>query len=76
MLVKKQHLEPYMEQLTGSKLGNEYDMAVYCPPCLFNFYAEYIVWNARIWEDSKLQVEVANGSILNYILHKWINYLP
>jgi len=45
-------------------------------PCLFNFYAEYIVWNARIWEDSKLQVEVANGSILNYILHKWINYLP
>ena len=35
MLVKKQHLEPYMEQLTGSKLGKEYDMPVYCHPvCL------------------------------------------
>ena len=35
MLVKKQHLEPYMEQLTSSKLGKEYDMPVYCHPvCL------------------------------------------
>ena len=29
-MVKKQQLEPYMEQLTGSKLGKEYDKAVYC----------------------------------------------
>ena len=28
--VKKQLLQPYMEQLTGSKLGKEYDKAVYC----------------------------------------------
>ena len=28
--VKKQQLEPDMEQLTGSKLGKEYDKAVYC----------------------------------------------
>ena len=28
--VKKQQLEPYMEQLTSSKLGKEYDKAVYC----------------------------------------------
>ena len=28
--VKKQQLEPDMEQLTGSKLGKEYIMAVYC----------------------------------------------
>ena len=26
---QKQQLEPYME-LTGSKLGNEYDKAIYC----------------------------------------------
>ena len=32
MLVKKQQMEPYMEQLTGSKLGKEYDKAVYCHP--------------------------------------------
>ena len=28
--VKKQQLEPDMEQQTGSKLGKEYDKAVYC----------------------------------------------
>ena len=29
-VVKKQQLEPYVEQLTGSKLGKEYNKAVYC----------------------------------------------
>ena len=32
MQVKKQQLEPDMEQLTGSKLGKEYIKAVYCHP--------------------------------------------
>ena len=32
MQVKKQDLEPDMEQWTGSKLGKEYDKAVYCHP--------------------------------------------
>ena len=32
MLVKKQQLELDMEQLTSSKLGKEYDKAVYCHP--------------------------------------------
>ena len=30
MKVKKQQLEPDMEQQTGSKLGKEYVKAVYC----------------------------------------------
>ena len=30
MQVKKQQLEPDMEQRTGSKLGKEYVKAVYC----------------------------------------------
>ena len=30
--IKKQQLEPYMEQLIGSKLGKDYDMTVYCHP--------------------------------------------
>ena len=35
MKVKKQHLEPDMKQLTASKLGKEYDKALYCHPgCL------------------------------------------
>ena len=29
---KKQQLEPYMEQLTSSKLGKEYIKAGYCHP--------------------------------------------
>ena len=32
MQVKKQQLEPDMEQRTGSKLGKEYVKAVYCFP--------------------------------------------
>ena len=35
MCVKEQQLEPDTEQWTGSKLGKEYDKAVYCyPVCL------------------------------------------
>ena len=32
MWVKKQQLEPDMEQQTSSKLGKEYDKTVYCLP--------------------------------------------
>ena len=32
MRVKKQQLELDMQQLTGSKLGKEYNKAVYCHP--------------------------------------------
>ena len=32
MQVKKQQLEPDMEQQSGSKLGKEYVKAVYCHP--------------------------------------------
>ena len=32
MQVRKQQLEPNMEQQTDSKLGNEYIKAVYCHP--------------------------------------------
>ena len=34
--VKKQHLEPDMEQWTGSKLGKESIKAVYCYPDYLN----------------------------------------
>ena len=37
MQVKKQQLEPDMKQLTGSKLGKEYDKAVYCHPAYLNY---------------------------------------
>ena len=49
MHVKKQQLDPHMEQQTGSKLGNEYIKAAYCQPAYF-FYAEYIMQNVRLDE--------------------------
>ena len=54
MQVKKQQLEPDLEQQTGPKLGKQYDRAVLLSPCLFNSYAEYIMQNARL-DDSKLE---------------------
>ena len=37
MQVKKQQLELDMKQRTGSKLGKEYDKAVYCPPAYLTY---------------------------------------
>ena len=37
MRVKKQYLEPDMEQWTGSKLGKEYAKAVYCHPAYLTY---------------------------------------
>ena len=61
MLVKKQSLELDMDQWTGSKLGKEYDKAVYCHR-LFNFYAEYIMGNARM-DESQAEIKFAGRNI-------------
>ena len=53
MQVKKQQLEPDMEQLTGSKLGKQYVKAI-LPVLLFNLYAEYNRQNAG-WMNHKLE---------------------
>ena len=37
MQVKKQQLEPYKEQRTCSKLGKEYNKAVYCHPAYLTY---------------------------------------
>ena len=50
MQVKKQQLEPDMEQQTGSKQEKEYIKAVYWHPSYFNLYAEYIMRNAGLKE--------------------------
>ena len=49
MQVKKQQLELDVEHQTGSKSGKEWVKAV-LSPCLFNFYAEYIMQNAGLDE--------------------------
>ena len=50
MQVKKQQLEPDMEQQTGFKLGKRVHQGCILSRCLFNLYAEYIMQNARLDE--------------------------
>ena len=54
-----------MEQWTGSKLGKEYVKAVYCQsPCLFKFYAEYIIRNVR-QDEAQAGIKIAKRNINN-----------
>ena len=55
MQVKKQQLELNMEQWTGSKLGKEYDKAV---------YAEYIMQNAWL-DEAQAGIKIAGRNINN-----------
>ena len=64
MQVKKQQLKPDMEQKNGSKLGKEYIKAVYCPPCLFNLYAEYVMRNAGL-DEAKAEIKTSGRNINN-----------
>ena len=34
------------------------------PPCLFNFYAEYIMWNARL-DEAQAGIKIAGRNINN-----------
>ena len=59
MQVKKQQLEPDMEQWTGSKSGKEYIVTL-----LINLYAEYIMQNARLYE-AQAGIKIARRNINN-----------
>ena len=62
MQVKKQQLEPDMEKQTASKLGKEYDKAVYCHPayltCMKSTSFEMMGWMKHKME-SKLPGEIS-----------------
>ena len=64
MQVKKQQLEPDVEQWTGSKLGKEYIRAVYCHPALFNLYAEYRMRNAGL-DKARAGIKIVGRNINN-----------
>ena len=64
MQVKKQQLELDMEWLTGSKLGKEYIKACILSLCLFNLYAQYIMWNAGL-DKAQAGIKTARKSINN-----------
>ena len=64
MQVKKQQLEPDMEQWTGYKLGKEYVKAVYCHPAYLSYMqstsCEMLGWMKHKLE-SKLLDEAQAG---------------
>ena len=61
MQVRKQQLEPDIEQWTGSKLGKEYVKAVYCPP-VYLIYAEYTMGNTRL-NEAQAGIKIAGRNI-------------
>ena len=63
MQVKKQQLEPDMEQWTGSKLGKELVKAIYCHPAYLT-YAENIMWNPGLVE-AQAEIKIAERNINN-----------
>ena len=54
MQVKKQQLELYMEQQTGSKSGKEYIKAVYCHPAYLT-YMQSTSYEMPGWMKHKLE---------------------
>ena len=54
MKVKKQQLEPHMEQQTGSKSGKEYVKAVFCHPAYLT-YIQGISCETPGWMKHKLE---------------------
>ena len=74
MLVKKQQLEPDMEQLTGSGLGKEYDKAVYCHSAylisVHSTSCEMLGWmNHKL--ELRLLVEISTTSDMQMIPLEW-----
>ena len=63
MEVKKQHLEPDMEQQTGSKLGKEY-IKLYIVTLIFHLYTEYIMRNAGL-DEAQVRIKIAGRSTNN-----------
>ena len=64
---KKQQLELYMEQQTGSKLGKECVKALYCHPAYLT-YAENIMGNAGL-DEAQAGIKIARRNInsLRYV---------
>ena len=64
MQVKKQQLQLDMKQQTGYKLGKWVRQGCILSPCLFNLYAEYIMWHARL-DEAQAGIKIAGRNIHN-----------
>ena len=70
MHIKKQQLEPDMEEQTGSELGKEYVKAVYCHPAYLTYMqstsCEMLGWMTHKME-SRLLGEMSTTSDMQMI---------
>ena len=64
MQVRKQQLELDMEEQTSPKLGKESLDSFILSPCLFNFYAEYIMQNASL-DEARAGIKISGRNINN-----------
>ena len=64
MQIKKQQLEPDREQWTGFQIGKGVRQGCILSPCLFNFYAEYIMRNSGL-EETQAGIKIAGRNINN-----------
>ena len=64
MQVKKQQLEPWMEQLIGSGLKKRVWQSCLLSPCLFNLYAEHIMRNAGL-DELQAGIKIGGRNINN-----------
>ena len=65
MQVKKQQVEPDMEQRTGSKLGKEFVKAVYCHHAYLTYIqSKCIMQNARL-DEAQTGIKIAKRNINN-----------
>ena len=62
MQVKKQQLEPNMEQ--WFQIGKGVCQSCILSSCLFNFYAKYIMWNAGL-DEAQAGIKIAGRNINN-----------
>ena len=63
MQVKKQQLEPYMKQQTGSKLGKVYIKVIYC-------YSAYLTSTQNIMQNARLEESQAGIKISGENINK------
>ena len=64
MQVKKYQLELDMEQQDWFQIGKGIPQVYILSPCLFNFYAEYIMKNAGL-EEAQAGIKIAGRNINN-----------
>ena len=66
MQVKKQQLEPDMEQWTGSKLGKEYVKAVYCHPDYLTYMPNNTSLQNAGLDEAQAGIKIAGRNINNF----------